>query len=85
MNETTRETSRPGWRESRAVACGVPVAAVLAVTALKLLFPEWIGRHFPVTAYIGAVMFAAWFGGTVAGLVATALFLLLAAYFFVTP
>ncbi|HTQ48688.1 MAG TPA: ATP-binding protein [Polyangiaceae bacterium] len=73
------------WRENKVVACGVAVAAVLAVTGVKLLFPDWIGHSVPVTAYLGAVMFAAWFGGTLPGLVATALFSVLCAYFFVAP
>ncbi len=76
----------PGTRERSAVArYGVAILAVAVATALKLSFPEAIGRGTPVSVYLAAVMVAAWFGGLGPGLLATGGLLIAGAYLFVAP
>jgi signal transduction histidine kinase/CheY-like chemotaxis protein len=61
--------------------------AVLSVTA-ALVLARWLEVHFetaPVSLFLCAVMFSAWFGGTRPGLLAAALCVLAFKYYFVAP
>ena len=62
-------------------------AAVVSVTA-ALMSSQWPQIHLtaaPVSLFLCAVMFSAWFGGFRPGLLATALSVLAFKYYFVTP
>ena len=62
-------------------------AAVVSVTA-ALMSSQWPEIHLtaaPVSLFLCAVMFSAWFGGFRPGLLATALSVLAFKYYFVTP
>jgi signal transduction histidine kinase len=72
-------------RRSAVWRYGVAIAATAVATALKLGFPDLIGRDAPVAVYLGAVMLAAWYGGARAGLLATALSLVAGSYWFAAP
>jgi signal transduction histidine kinase len=76
-----------GMQPARSSVSGyvVSVAATAVATLLKLLFPEALGRDAPVAVYLGAVMVAAWYGGTGPGLSTTALSVLAGAYLFAAP
>ena len=63
----------------------VAVAAVLAATAIRLAFLSAMGTQAPFLLFYPAVMFAAIYGGLRAGLLATALSVILADYFWIKP
>ncbi len=75
----------PACRHRALRRYAVAVLATAAATLVKFLFPDLIGRDAPVAVYLGAVMLAAWFGGTGPGLLATALSVLAGAYWFAAP
>jgi PAS domain S-box-containing protein len=63
----------------------VAIAAPLAITALKLAWPEQLGYSTPFLLYFAATLIGAWSGGLLGGLVALALSVLLGSYFFLEP
>jgi signal transduction histidine kinase len=71
-------------RTSPVAAYGLAIASPALATLLKIRL-DWIGRDAPLAIYLGAVMVAAWFGGTGPGLLATALSLLATAFLFLPP
>jgi PAS domain S-box-containing protein len=64
---------------------GVTLAAVSLALAVRWLLDPMLGDYWPFPTFVVAVAFAAWYGGLRAALLATALGLLLALYFFVPP
>ena len=68
-----------------ALRYGVAVLAVGVVLAVKLLLDPWITAESPFLLLAGAVVVGAWFGGLGPGLLATALGVLCADYFFLPP
>jgi PAS domain S-box-containing protein len=64
---------------------GVAALAVALVLLLRLLLAPLITPESPFLLLAGAVMIAAWFGGLGPGLLATALGMLAADYFFLPP
>ncbi|MBX9582613.1 MAG: DUF4118 domain-containing protein [Gemmataceae bacterium] len=73
-------TTRPGERVRSRYA--VAVVAVAAVLALKLVLWPMIGVEGPFLLFLGAVLFAAGYGGIGPGLIATALSAAAVVYFF---
>jgi PAS domain S-box-containing protein len=63
----------------------IAVLCVLAALALRALLDPFLGDAHPFVLFLGAVIAAAWFGGTGPALVATVLGYLAANYFFITP
>jgi signal transduction histidine kinase len=61
------------------------VMVIVVVTIIKMSLPDLIGREVPVSMYLGAVMVAAWFGGTGPGLLATLLGTVTGYYWFIRP
>ena len=64
---------------------GLAVLAVGVMLGIKLLFGSQIGADTPFLLFSGAVLFAAWYGGLGAGLLATAVAAVAADYFFLPP
>jgi PAS domain S-box-containing protein len=64
---------------------GLAVLAVGVMLGIKLLFGSQIGPDTPFLLFLGAVLFAAWYGGLGAGLLATAVAAVAADYFFLSP
>src|SRR5919107_4236745 len=64
---------------------GIAVLAVALVLLLRLLLAPLITPESPFLLLAGAVVVAAWFGGLGPGLLATALGMLVADYFFLPP
>lgn len=61
------------------------IAAPLAITALKLAWPEQLGYAAPFALYFAAILLGAWTAGLAGGIAASALSALLGSYFFVLP
>jgi len=59
--------------------------AVATALALKLLVDPWLAPTSPFLFFTSAVMFAAWFGGFLPGVVATAAAALITDYLFLDP
>jgi two-component system cell cycle sensor histidine kinase/response regulator CckA len=73
-----------GWLERAWVRYAFAVALALGATYLKLHFAV-VGRDAPVAVFLGAILLAAWVGGTGPGLAATAVACASMAYFFLAP
>jgi K+-sensing histidine kinase KdpD len=71
-------------RHSALARYGVAIAVVLIAFALRLYFFGPGDKRFPVIFFVPAAMIAAWYGGMVPGLVATAAGLMLGDYFFLS-
>jgi PAS domain S-box-containing protein len=63
----------------------VAIAAPLAITALKLAWPEQLGHSTPFLLYFAATLIGAWSGGLLGGVAALTLSVLLGSYFFLEP
>jgi signal transduction histidine kinase len=61
------------------------VGVIGVATIVKMVLPDLIGREVPVSLYLGAIMVAAWFGGTGPGLLATLLGTVTGYYWFIRP
>jgi PAS domain S-box-containing protein len=95
LDMTFRWKMRWGSRESTAKAGGsraaswpglsVAIAAPLAVTALKLAWPDPLGYSGPFLLYFAATLIGAWSGGLLGGVVTVALSTVLGMYLFVEP
>jgi signal transduction histidine kinase len=66
-------------------AYATAVGAVVAVTSLRLVLKHFAGTEPAFLLFLGAVMAAAWVGGTGPGLVATGLGALAGNFFFTPP
>jgi signal transduction histidine kinase len=64
--------------------CVIAIAAVAVVFAVTMLLTAFVQTEVS-TIYLVAVMYSAWRGGLGAGLVATFLSVVIAAYFFLSP
>jgi PAS domain S-box-containing protein len=74
------------WQRTWLLRYGAAVLAVAAITLLRAALDPFVGpTHLPFTLFFCAVAFAAWFGGFRPAVLATALSLLLGAYFFAAP
>ena len=62
----------------------IAIVSVAAVFAATMLLTTFVQANVS-TIYLAAVMFAAWRGGLAAGLIATFLSVVIAAFFFVSP
>lgn len=87
-----KQTARPtyltkseGWNSSATFKFVLPVLAVGAVVALKLLLSSSLGRDVPFLLFLLPVILAAWYGGAASGLAATIMGALAAYYFFIAP
>jgi two-component system cell cycle sensor histidine kinase/response regulator CckA len=65
------------------VRYGVAILTVLLATVARMLLNPVVGASFPFATYFLAIMFVAWYGGLGPSLVALALGMLAAAYFFI--
>jgi K+-sensing histidine kinase KdpD len=63
---------------------GLALAVVLIAFALRFYFFGTTDKRFPFIFFVPAAMIAAWFGGMVPGLLATAAGLMLGDYFFLS-
>src|SRR6202022_790122 len=78
--------SNPPLRRKRPVIWGYGIAVLLVATALILT--QWPALHLqfaPVSLFLCAVVFAAWFGGVGPGLLATTLSAFAFYYYFLLP
>src|ERR1700710_1750832 len=62
----------------------VPLCIFLAIVT-RLLLDPWLGDQFALTTVFFALIFTAWYGGFVPGLLSLVLGYLAADYFFITP
>ena len=88
VKQTARETyltKSEGWNYSATFRFALPVLAVGAVVALKLLLSSSLGRDVPFLLFLLAVILAAWYGGAASGLAAAIIGALAADYFFIAP
>jgi PAS domain-containing protein len=87
LNKASVLSSRSFPRDRRRALDGYLVAllAVGLVTALKIALTPWLGRDIPALAYSTAIMLAAYWGGTGAGLFATAAACAASIYYFAYP
>jgi PAS domain S-box-containing protein len=76
-NRLPAAREQPSWLVRVSIAVGLVVAALL----LQLLFRDFFIR-FPFFLFFPAVILAAWYGGILAGLVATVLSVVVVNYFF---
>lgn len=84
-NRLLQAESRPS-QASRAVArCAFVVSAVILTTLVRLALNPLLGRKAALIIYFPALVFSAWAGGWAGGLLALALSLLAATYFFLSP
>ncbi len=63
---------------------GLALAVVLIAFALRFYFFGTADKRFPFIFFVPAAMIAAWYGGMVPGLIATAAGLMLGDYFFLS-
>src|SRR5918997_552308 len=80
-----QRTWAPPMKHTRFLRYAIATLAVLLVIALKLLLDPYITGQSPFLLLAAAVMVGAWFGGLGPGLLATALGVLTADYFFLEP
>ena len=78
-------TKSEGWNSSATFKFVLPVLAVGAVVAVKLLLSSSLGRDVPFLLFLLPVIVAAWYGGAASGLAATVIGALAADYFFIAP
>lgn len=71
------------WLQARPYA--VALNAVLVATLVRFALDPWVGNHAPFVLYAFAVVAAAQTGGFRAGVVATAVSVVVSDYFFVPP
>jgi K+-sensing histidine kinase KdpD len=71
-------------RHSALMRYGLALAVVLIAFGLRFYFFGTTDRRFPFIFFVPAAMIAAWFGGMVPGLLATAAGLMLGDYFFLS-
>jgi signal transduction histidine kinase len=64
---------------------GMAVAAVGVSLAIRWLLLPWLGHEAPFLVFVLAVLWAAWYGGSGPGWLATGLSILAAVYFFLPP
>ncbi|HEX2222964.1 MAG TPA: ATP-binding protein [Thermoanaerobaculia bacterium] len=64
---------------------GMAVAAVGIALAIRWLLLPWLGQEAPFLVFVLAVLWAAWYGGSGPGWLATGLSVLAAVYFFLPP
>src|SRR3712207_2225979 len=83
----TREqrTWAPPMKHTPLLRYAIATLAVVLVIALKVLLNPYITEQSPFLLLAAAVMVGAWFGGLGPGLLATALGVLAADYFFLEP
>ena len=71
-------------RHSALARYGLALAVVLIAFALRFYFFGTADKRFPFIFFVPAAMIAAWFGGMLPGLLATAAGLMLGDYFFLS-
>ena len=71
-------------RHSAVARYGVAIGVVLIAFALRFYFFGTADKRFPFIFFVPAAMIAAWYGGMVPGLIATAAGLMLGDYFFLS-
>jgi PAS domain S-box-containing protein len=79
--QSTAKASAPSAAPTRA-GLALAIAAPLAVTALKLALPSYLGHTTPFLLYFAAVLVGAWSGGLAGGISAVALSALLGSALF---
>src|SRR5918998_3855118 len=80
-----QRTWAPPMKHTRFLRYAIATLAVLLVIVLKLVLDPFITEQSPFLLLAAAVMVGAWFGGLGPGLLATALGVLAADYFFLEP
>ncbi len=75
---------RAGLR-TRGARYAIVVAAVAAATGLRLLLPESLRAEVPFAVHFVVVLFAAWYAGATAGVIATLLSAAAVSYFLLPP
>jgi len=77
--------SRPSQASRAAARWAFVVSAVVLTTLVRLALNPLLGRKAALIIYFPALVFSAWAGGWAGGLLALALSLLAATYFFLSP
>src|SRR5580704_14286378 len=67
------------------IRCGVAILAVGLLVAFKIYFSPLLGEENPFLLFLAAIMFSAWLGGFLLGLLTTAGAALLSDLLFITP